>query len=92
MLACFWGWRALSRGATRGCASGDIDLDGDLDLATATAHRLKVQWNNGAIFSSPLELDNHYHGTVILVDIDGDGDLDLFSGRFEEDIEVWISR
>ena len=73
-------------------ALGDLDLDGDLDLATATAHRLKVQWNNGAIFSSPLELDNHYHGTVILVDIDGDGDLDLFSGRFEEDIEVWISR
>ena len=73
-------------------AVGDLDLDGSLDLATATATNLKVQWNDGSAFSSPLELDNHFHGTVILVDIDGDGDLDLFAGTYEEDVDVWISR
>ena len=81
-----------SADTTMQLAVGDLDLDGSLDLATATATNLKVQWNDGSAFSSPLELDNHFHGTVILVDIDGDGDLDLFAGTYEEDVDVWISR
>ncbi len=81
-----------SADTTMQLAVGDLDLDGSLDIAKATATNLKVQWNQGATYSSPLELDNHFHGTVILVDIDGDGDLDLFAGTDEEDVDVWISR
>lgn len=71
-------------------AYGDLDADGDLDMLMGT-------WNEGMLFyrntgsaNSPVfvreehndvQLSRGGNSTPALVDIDGDGDLDLFAGE-----------
>ncbi|GGF11005.1 hypothetical protein GCM10011383_22760 [Hymenobacter cavernae] len=66
---------------------GDIDGDGDLDLATANGGSTlgataSVRLNNGlGSFSGSQEVSVSLQpGSVVLADTDGDGDLDLLTG------------
>ncbi len=64
--------------------SGDIDLDGDIDLVTASYSDSKVEWfeNNGdATFEEPTIMANDiaYVNDIHLGDFDGDGDLDAYA-------------
>ncbi|MFV1981146.1 MAG: FG-GAP repeat domain-containing protein, partial [Rhodothermia bacterium] len=69
---------------------GDLDADGDLDLLMGTWNKgISFYRNNGSPESARFDLvDEAYvtltrgsNTTPTLADIDGDGDLDLFSGE-----------
>ena len=71
-----------------GLAVGDVD--GDLDLLAAGASStgaVSLRLNNGSgVFSGgydiPLGTNVIWPGTVALVDLDGDGDLDLLASQW----------
>lgn len=83
-------------------AFGDIDGDGDQDLVLGTfSGRLKLYLNTGTAFSprftavsSALDsvADAAGNASPVLVDIDGDGDLDLFSGRGNGKVSFFENR
>jgi len=62
-------------------ASGDLDKDGDMDLATANINQgtISIIYNNGdATFESgPSYPTGEYPTSICLVDVNGDRDLDL---------------
>jgi hypothetical protein len=61
-------------------ASGDLDLDGDVDLVVAASQSVTVLRNQGlSAFAAP----EHFRSTpssVALTDVDGDRDLDVTAG------------
>ncbi|MDT7831218.1 FG-GAP-like repeat-containing protein [Flavobacteriaceae bacterium S356] len=72
-------------------AVGDLDNDGDLDVITADYLGSSLKWykNNGAatpVFGTPTTLRGPSVGlglvSVVLVDSDNDGDLDVFYGGY----------
>ena len=73
---------------TMSIALGDVDGDGDLDLAEVTedqANRLYL--NNGTadpfsgVAGSDISSDTHDSWSIVLADVDGDGDLDMLEGN-----------
>jgi hypothetical protein len=80
-------WRPHDRDNSFACAFGDVDRDGDLDLAMAcgeeygdSLQRAKVYRNqNGFLDTLPIWQSNlqSYFYDAVWVDIDRDGDLDL---------------
>lgn len=80
-------WRPHDRDNSFACAFGDMDGDGDLDLALAcgeeygdSLQRAKVYRNqNGTLDTLPIWQSNllSYFYDAVWVDIDRDGDLDL---------------
>ncbi|MBD2705172.1 VCBS repeat-containing protein [Spirosoma sp. BT702] len=66
---------------------GDVDGDGDLDLLTATGYdNVNVRLNNGSgNFTAPATNPNpavgSYPQSVVLGDVDGDGDLDFIAAN-----------
>ncbi|GEM_PF-2308611 len=65
--------------------SADIDKDGDPDVAAANEDGLVWLWENmdgaGTVWSGRnVGIGSDYIGTVIPVDLDGDGSIDLVSG------------
>ena len=65
---------------------GDVDNDGDLDLATATSvgTTASVRLNNGqGVFSGTQEVGVGFNPeSVVLGDVDNDGDLDLLTANY----------
>lgn len=80
-------------------ALGDLDGDGDLDAFIANSSHMdakpadKVWLNNGkGVFSdSKQSLGSFYDLTVELGDMDGDGDLDAFTGIWKAGPRVWLN-
>ncbi len=80
-------------------AMGDLDGDGDLDAFIANSSHMgakpadKVWLNDGkGVFSdNGQSLDNFYSLTVELGDLDGDGDLDAFTGIWKAGPRVWLN-
>ncbi|MEO0206530.1 MAG: FG-GAP-like repeat-containing protein [candidate division WOR-3 bacterium] len=80
-------WKPHDRDNSFACAFGDMDGDGDLDLAVAcgesygdSAQKAKVYVNNNGVLDTlPVWQSNitSYFYDVSWVDIDNDGDLDL---------------
>ncbi len=80
-------------------ALGDLDGDGDLDAFIANSSHAganpadKVWLNNGkGIFSdSGQSLGTAYGMSVALGDLDGDGDLDAFTGSWKGGPRIWLN-
>ncbi|MEM7164982.1 MAG: VCBS repeat-containing protein [Planctomycetota bacterium] len=68
---------------SRAPALGDVDLDGKLDLALPALGFVQIHLGDGtgAFSANPqvVTTSSHTWGTVLLVDLDGDSDLDLVS-------------
>ncbi len=84
-------WKAKDMHSSFDCCLGDVDLDGDLDLAISAgdAYRnetdsVRIYRNNGGTFDT-LPFWTAHNGycsdAVRFADIDNDGDLDLFVGQ-----------
>ncbi|RTQ46055.1 T9SS type A sorting domain-containing protein [Hymenobacter gummosus] len=72
--------RLPANAGARDVAVGDVDGDGDLDVAVASmANRVAVRYNDGTgRFGGSTTFSLDYNGQfVALADVDADGDLDL---------------
>lgn len=82
-----------------GVALGDLDSDGDLDIATAEMHqsarrRVMVFWNQkaGSLWSRQILAETGSHN-IRLADINQDGRLDLLGANWSGDyqpVEAWL--
>jgi len=75
--------------------AADMDDDGDMDALSASSSDNKIVWyeNNGG---SPPAFTNHVITTttaaarwVYAADVDGDGDVDVFSASYNDDKIAW---
>ncbi|MBI9077510.1 MAG: VCBS repeat-containing protein [Desulfatibacillum sp.] len=66
---------------------GDVDGDGDLDIVTNYGQTNRLYLNNGTtapfngVTGTDISADTKYTNAIALVDVDGDGDLDLVAGN-----------
>jgi TolB protein len=76
-------------------STGDLDLDGDLDVFIANMDLPNEVWLNedGQLIDSGLRLGekSDMSGKPSLGDLDGDGDLDVVVGRFRGGAEIWMN-
>ncbi len=94
-------WQPADLDNSFGCAFGDVDGDGDLDLAVAcgeeyydSLQRAKVYLNNaGTIGTTPAWQTNNesYFYDVAWVDIDMDGDLDLALAGHHRKNQIYLN-
>ncbi len=75
---------ALPRSA-EGCTFGDVDLDGSLDLYVSSSSDSNILYQNDGkgqftdiTAGTGINYKRNYASGVVWVDLDGDGDLDLF--------------
>lgn len=82
-------------GNQRGCAWGDFDNDGDLDLAIAREGQGLVVYDNQGdgsfLKSSAFPSSPGDTADVCFVDVDNDGDLDLAVSRKSDDATLLIN-
>ncbi|MCI0436919.1 MAG: FG-GAP-like repeat-containing protein [Gemmatimonadetes bacterium] len=81
----------------------DIDGDGDLDLIVANkidprtlrSSRLYIFENRGTpaapvfALADTIDVGSYYHLAPVFVDLDGDGDLDMLAGTWNNDVQVF---
>ncbi|MFC1839598.1 FG-GAP-like repeat-containing protein [Thermodesulfobacteriota bacterium] len=75
-------------------ALGDVDGDGDLDVAQGIFGLNKLYLNDGTgVFSDGMNIGEHTDGTVgiALGDIDGDGDLDVVTGNNDQTNKLYLN-
>ncbi len=88
----------LSSDYTRSIAMGDIDSDGDLDVAIASFDQFGVNTNrilmnngNGVLTSAANQALGDSSRVFVMGDIDGDGDSDIIDGGQNRPIRVWLN-
>ena len=89
--------QVLGTRASMAVAVGDLDSDGDLDAVVAnggvySSQKDEVWFNDGTgVFTdSGQALGNYVTADIVLGDLDGDGDLDVFAGTLSRN-EVWFN-
>jgi len=80
------GWTSNDENSTYNVAWGDVDGDGDLDLAVGNDGNNKVYLNEGGVLQTAADDpwtsdDTDSTTSVAWGDVDGDGDLDLAAGN-----------
>ena len=75
-------------------AVGDLDGDGDLDIASGGADDKVNAWrNDGSPFNGTWAQQEVGGNTAMISvavgDLDGDGDLDIVSGGYENEVNAW---
>lgn len=84
--------------STNSLEVADMDKDGDLDFVTGEHKgpcRLQVWENKGALNFSCHVIDSlkESHNGTRLLDIEGDGDLDIASsGWYDKSVHLWINK
>jgi hypothetical protein len=75
--------QGLGQADTRAIALGDLDSDGDLDLAVGNVVEERIFFNDGSgnFTDSGQALGTGSTKSIALADLDGDGDLDLVVGN-----------
>ena len=79
------GWVSGDSDATSSIAWGDVDGDGDLDLAAGNGGPNKVYLNDGGVLQTQaawVSGDSNATWSIAWGDVDGDGDLDLAAGNW----------
>ena len=77
-------WLSLEEDATESVAWGDVDGDGDLDLAVGNGGANRVYLNIDGVLETSASwssIEEDYTNSVMWGDVDGDGDLDLAVGN-----------
>jgi hypothetical protein len=84
--------------STRSVALGDVDGDGDLDLIVGNLNEAnRLYLNNGTanpwngVSGSNISADAHTTRSLVLGDVDGDGDLDLIVGNHEQANRLYLN-
>jgi hypothetical protein len=79
--------------STLSIALGDVDGDGDLDLVVGNYDQTnRLYLNEGTsnpfngVTGSDISSDTHATRSIALADVDGDGDLDLMAGNYNDQI------
>ena len=86
--------QSLGNFDTRAITLGDVDGDGDLDIvtgnaftgSTVVANRIYLNDGSGVFSDSGQTLGNDFTYSVVLGDLNGDGDLDLVTGNSSADL------
>ncbi|HUW09088.1 MAG TPA: VCBS repeat-containing protein, partial [Anaerolineae bacterium] len=87
-------WSSSEADWTNSAAWGDVDSDGDLDLAVGNSDSTRVYRNDGgtltssAAWSSP---ETNYAEGIAFGDCDNDGDLDLAVANWEQPNRVYLN-
>ena len=83
---------------TQAVTLGDVDGDGDLDLVTGNYERPnRLYLNNGTttpfagMAGADITTDTNSTGSLTLGDIDGDGDLDLVTGNWNDTNRLYLN-
>jgi len=84
MLDTIPGWTVGDTGADRGVAVGDVDGNGTIDVAIGSPNGTRLYSNNGGVFTLVYTSNPPFESTqeILLVDVDGDQDLDLVEVHF----------